>query len=754
MKFLRILKRNIGGVLIVVCFLAAVCASLTTYAKNKYAVTIPVQYTVDPALQTTEADVYTTEGISLPKGTYRVSVTYRSDADRNYVYAKGTTVGYRKFLHDRGYLNHQTERIEYDVWAFEEATDVQFTVRYRGSGALSVNAITIVQNNKLVKLYLTLTGLVMLLVCAVYTIVKRGIWKNMRTSARVATIAIVFTALYATYPGFSTGMYASDDMPFHLLRLEGLAQALSEGQCPVRMQSIWAYGHGYPVSTYYCDLLMYFPAFLRMMGMPLQVSFTMYALLVNALTALFSFLAFRKVAKNNYAGTIAMVMYTLAPMRISQLFPRGAIGEATAYTFLPLVLVGIYMLYVTNEKNGWKYLTAGFTGLITCHVITTYLTGLFCIITALVFIKKTFRKDTLLAILKMVAAVLLLNAWFLVPFLSSLRDVSVGTDLVDAAHMQHYGLNLSQLFHMSYLSVGTVNFADAGPAGEDAFGIGFAVFFGWILYAIMLCAKKNGASEEAGERSVRCAGIYLFVISALTIYMTTCYFPWDRICAALGSAAALIYKIQFGFRFTKFAILFCCALAALALGDFPEKSHEELSERRIVAVASMAVCFVFSVFSASRFMDDFINNYETKPIYNATALGQTSQAMTEYMIPGTDVSKLLSTAEPFASGTAVLSYDKRGTTVSLDVMGEEDGGYVEIPVLWYPQYCVTEGSSPSAVTLVKGNNNVIRLNVPADFVGNVIVKYKVPMLWRVAECISVLAAMWVMGTGVSDTLKR
>ena len=112
--------------------------------------------------------------------------------------------------------------------------------------------------------------------------------------------------------------------------------------------------------------------------------------------------------------------------RLTCIYTRAAVGEYTAMTFMPLVLYGLWKLYTLPEdteeyKNSWFTIAAGCTGIFLSHMITTEITALFVIISAVIMWRKLFRKKAIMTILKSITAVVLLNLWFFGSF-SGLHD--------------------------------------------------------------------------------------------------------------------------------------------------------------------------------------------------------------------------------------------------------------------------------------------------------------------------------------------
>ena len=94
----------------------------------------------------------------------------------------------------------------------------------------------------------------------------------------------------------NSGALQGADWSFHLSRIEGIAQGLREGQFPVRVYSIAKDGYGYAPSLFYGELLLYFPAVLRLLGMSVQGAYHTYLLALQLLTAGIAFFSLRQIS--------------------------------------------------------------------------------------------------------------------------------------------------------------------------------------------------------------------------------------------------------------------------------------------------------------------------------------------------------------------------------------------------------------------------------------------------------------------------
>ena len=100
---------------------------------------------------------------------------------------------------------------------------------------------------------------------------------------------------------------------------------------------------------------------------PMHALFISFYLL-NIVTILNTYLLVRKLSKNYYIRLIGIVLYQLNTYHLTLMYSRNALGEALAYTFLPLVMLGCYLIW-NNEKLGILYLALGMGMIINSHMI-------------------------------------------------------------------------------------------------------------------------------------------------------------------------------------------------------------------------------------------------------------------------------------------------------------------------------------------------------------------------------------------------
>ena len=263
------------------------------------------------------------------------------------------------------------------------------------------------------------------------------------------------------------------DWRFHLSRIEGIAQGLREGQFPVRIYSQAKDGYGYAPSLFYGELFLYFPAVLRLLGMSVQGAYRAYLIAVQALTAGISFFSFRQMFRHNKTALLGSILYMLAPYHIYNIYWRTAVGEYTALAFLPLIPAALTLLYGPalpgrrQARLACGELTVAFGALVQTHMISLELAALACGVFCLWHFRRTFVWPVLRVWLAAAALVVLLNLWFLLPFVSMLlggyNNMYGGESFAGGLSVQKNGLWFSELltWRDDHNSIGVVLVAGA-----------------------------------------------------------------------------------------------------------------------------------------------------------------------------------------------------------------------------------------------------------------------------------------------------
>ena len=272
-----------------------------------------------------------------------------------------------------------------------------------------------------------------------------------RSHTRLAGVlwgALLFLTLLLSIPLFRRGLSNGVDLTFHLMRIEGLYEGLLSGQFPVKIQPGWLNGYGYPVSVFYGDFMLYFPALLRLCGYSIEESFKIFLFFLNLATILVTYHCLCRLSQNRLAAFTCTVLYCANLYRMMTMYGAPQIGCASAILFYPLVITGLYLLFSDTKQDShfshaWIYLVIGYTGILQPHIISCFLFALITILWAAFSVKKLFTRQVMLQLGKTILCVLPLNLGFLVPFVhyytqKSKLNITAPLDLSQIDYASYY----------------------------------------------------------------------------------------------------------------------------------------------------------------------------------------------------------------------------------------------------------------------------------------------------------------------------
>lgn len=214
------------------------------------------------------------------------------------------------------------------------------------------------------------------------------------------------------------------DLTFHLNRFLGIANCFEEGQIPPKIYPYANYGYGYATPLFYCDLFLYPFGILYHFGVSAVVCYKLCLFVYTLLGNVLVYYIFNKETNDQKISLIAVMLYCFANYHLQNIYVRAALGEVLAMSFIPLVLYAIYKILVKNEDS-WLLLGLSFSCLVMCHLISTFLYGMFFFVMIVIYViinRKDFNliKKTIITIIKGTILALLLTAWYLLPMLEQL----------------------------------------------------------------------------------------------------------------------------------------------------------------------------------------------------------------------------------------------------------------------------------------------------------------------------------------------
>ncbi|QAR71633.1 hypothetical protein EQJ92_07820 [Pediococcus acidilactici] len=217
-------------------------------------------------------------------------------------------------------------------------------------------------------------------------------------------LALFFAAsVIMTYPAFSGHfMKLTMDGGIHLSRMESIFEMIKMGKLPPLVNFIGLGNHGNAFNGMYpwVSMAIFFVLPRFFLTSPMYALFASYVL-INIATLFNAYLLTRELSKDTRIRLFATLFYGFNAYHLTLLFSRNAVGEALAYTFAPLVLLGCFQIW-RGRTRGILHIALGMGMIANSHVISLFLMVLFLVV--LEFSRLILKKITWQEIINFVIA--------------------------------------------------------------------------------------------------------------------------------------------------------------------------------------------------------------------------------------------------------------------------------------------------------------------------------------------------------------
>jgi hypothetical protein len=178
------------------------------------------------------------------------------------------------------------------------------------------------------------------------------------------------------------------------------------------------------------------------------------------------------------------------------------------------------------------------------------------------------------------------------------------------------------------------------------------------------------------------------------------------------------------------------ATVATVVGLKVIKNH--ISHQSLILIE--VVLMVFALIQTGYFYVNFSDSSSELQIYGGADVNP-SISEGEYLIgydtTATDIAKMKwKTIKADLANVGIANYKAESGTVSFICCNiSDDEQLVQVPILNYDNYHVYIEDGIE-LEIVNGENNRLSFWVPAGYVGNIQVRYEIPLLWKIANIIT------------------
>lgn len=728
-----------------------------------------------------EGSYIATSPLFLAKGIYDVTVDYTSNSENNWHTSYTTMtpeydISKEKTANllycDKTGIPAELNRVSYLSWV-RYGTDYRVTIgpeRDASGDGIYVLAdkvtITYLRGRTILfeesKLFLFFLIIDILLYVLLF---KKSKAKSFIGNGNEIILAgLLFIIGFSSYPLLNRELYFGDDIFYHLRRVAYLAEGLKGGAFPVKIQPGWDNNYGYAVGVCYGDLLLYPSAILIALGCTVQFGYKFYIFLTNVLTTFISYHAYKKMSGNKYIGLICSGLFTLMGFRLHSIYSGATVGEFGAYTFLPLVILGLYEIYQNgaqhegqggftqdqtqphanrrfSNQNRYGYITLalGITLTLSSHVLSTLILAIVIPLFCLIMLEKTIKKEVMLPLLKAFCLTVVLNLYFVIPC----AEYLLFQDMRGNTNFDILWGNGQQLVNL------LVNLDDPSLNSGGWSGIGF---YSLLILALAAGTVLTGKFKEKTGSYLRVLllmfGLIFLSTNSIVYYwlkynakpvydlLGNLQFPWhflDVSCGLIVFFAAKVFEIIFredGY-----------ANAGSVDGASLDIAHRT-SEKKYIGIVLSAIVAMLCISQSGDLIRETI--VEGNPITQYSLIETNVYGSKEFAINNIDRNLALHTEMVVNSELASADIIRRsGTTIYAQVSNpSEETVVMEAPLWGYRHYAAKAGAKRLSVSM--SENKKLAVEIPAGFDGQIKIYFHEPWYWRVAEIFSLLALAWAL----------
>lgn len=527
----------------------------------------------------------------------------------------------------------------------------------------------------------------------------------------LTVVLFIFVSVFSIYLTSLNGhiwsfLGMNNDGRFHVMRIEGLYEALKHGQYFPIVNMSFLGGFGYISNIFYSNLWLYPVACMRLLGLTSVQAFVLFYILLNFCTLSLSFWAFHHVSHQYDKSLVFSLMYTLSIYRIFDMVRRFDVGEVLTLTFLPVVILGVYEIFY-GDRRQWLYLALGMTAVIYAHALSPILIAVFILLVII------FRLKVLLAEPKRWLALfyagivgLMLTLAYFLPMAEQLHHTQFKLTYSPLIDVSQSGMKLGDLIHWSVT--------------DDLYiqNIGLILLLVAITIPFIIKFVNNPALRDFA------------LIGEILLFLSTKWFPWEYF------VHTPLNMIQFPWRFYMLvSILFTIFLASDPLRWFSQGWKKVL-----LVVLSLSL-----VIGAEQVLIvEHPDEYRTYSAFNDLDIYSIGGGE-EYLPKDASLDGLISTPhEPqLKAGQAIISdFSQQDSKLSFKFQNANKAR-IDVPIISYYGYSAKVSTGKvSKLTMDLANNGLGQVVV--NGAGTVRINYYRTVIQKDSQIVSMISFIILM----------
>lgn len=525
--------------------------------------------------------------------------------------------------------------------------------------------------------------------------------QNLKGKIKFIIIMIALT-IFASYPYLPEGTMFAHDLCYHLARIISTSNELSNGIFPVFIHSDLLGGLGYGNPLFYPELFLYIPIMFLKIGFGILFSYKAFLMIITFSTLLITFYSAKIISKDKKVAWLTTLLYTLSLYRFIDIYARGALGEILSFTFLPLIIAGIYDI-IWGENKRWYLISFAIFGIMNSHILSfamsVVLIILFCIVNCVKIFKD--KKKILNVFLAGMVSILLISSYMFTYTEQKMNDIlNVDVHKNSGESLKNNASGLQEAFWNELKN-------------DDSYttrSIGLLLL---VLPVTLFMIKDKKEKKEFKFY------LQVYIIGMFVWYMSLNLFPWER-CGFLSI-------IQFPYRLNIISTFLLSFVAGYAVINAFENKEE---------IAKLLTIIILIV-AAKQLSEVKINAHSLT--YEALMSGPLI-ANGEYkpMKFSEDEKDVFNINEKEKK----IPFTRKGSKITFDYKDEKNKLELHVPFTYYKgyrAYIVNDNGEKKELKVEKDNENAhLRVSGEEKLTGKIIVEYKMTVIQKCGYSISLI----------------
>ncbi len=512
------------------------------------------------------------------------------------------------------------------------------------------------------------------------------------------------------------------DTFFHVSRIEQLSKAIQNGNFFPAIYPSENNGYGYASPLFYSDFFLILPALLHLCGFSLAFCYKCIVFIASFISIYTMILFTSHLTKKRSITWISGCAYLFSNYRITDIYVRGALGEIFAFSFLPLMLLGLYQI-IEEDQYSFFTLTFSLTCLALSHNLTFLFASVLCAILVILSIQKLTKKKIFYISISILFA-FLLSCFFTIPMIEQLHSQSFIVDYYgQSSDLSSHSMNLWQYF---------VNQTIFGYSGNqyDA-SMTMTVNIGWFLTFVPMTyffVKKKDLFV-----------LKMLIIGYICMILPSSFLPWDIIPLKI---------IQFPWRFNTLAMVLLSVPSAIGLSNLCRKEIIHFCVLIILCVE--CVYHVIPAFDRTFGMtsqttwQDVLDGKLCDPYYSAYYV-RVELAGGDYLpLNSPDFRERSTPIKDSSNQDLNISYTTDYDTITFDTDTLEYDTQVVMPKTWYQGYTVYQIKDGQKTKITCSANSESMVTFYAQKDCTYIVTYEDTPIRKICLCVSFISIfIWI-----------